>query len=233
MIFYGSHGKPPEDEVAYRNYFETLIIPEQGFYIECGAGIGGNACHFFEAILGWRGFNLEASSHKFELLKKYRIDPLSTNLLCGLSNKNGHAIFTDVISAPGGGGDNGSFSHTPAHKKLLDGYECVYEDMQTEIWKYSTLFNNLHMLGHVPHINYLSLDVEGHEVQVLEGMKGSMVLPDVMSIEYPISGLDAVITAVKELSTEYSFNFISHNNAFFSRFTKESWWGTTERIEDL
>ncbi len=228
MKFYGQWN-PPEDEVAYRNYFQNG--PEDGFFIECGAGNYGSACRFFEETLGWKGLNLEASPRMFKNLNESRTSKKSLNLHCGLSNRSGTAIFTDIIRAPGGGGGNGSFSHHPKHKKILDGYGCTYEDIEVEIWRYRDLFDDLYYLGHIPYVTYLSLDVEGHELQVIEGMAGSVVLPDVICVEYTVSGLDNIRIALENLG--YTYNFVSFNNAFFSHIQKDSWWGATDKLEEL
>jgi len=82
----------------------------------------------------------------------------------------------------------------------------------------------------ISEIDLLSLDAEGHEIQILEGMIGSRVLPEVVCVEYPISGLDNIKSIMSEFG--YNFNFVSFNNAFFSFIDKETWFGATERMPD-
>ncbi len=217
------HGQwnPPEDEVAYVNYFSDN---RKGFYIECGAGYMGKACVGFYRNLGWLGINLEASKYWFKSLQDIR--PEAINLNMGLSNKEGIMMFRDIIVAPGGGHENGSFTHTPAHKKELDGYNCTYDEYEVPVTTISALVEKYS----ISEIDLLSLDAEGHEIQILEGMIGSRVLPEVVCVEYPISGLNNIKSIMSEFG--YNFNFISFNNAFFSFIDKETWFGATERMPD-
>jgi hypothetical protein len=57
------------------------------------------------------------------------------------------------------------------------------------------------------------LDVEGHELSVLSGMRGSPVLPKVMCVEFGHAGFDAIRIQMDQLGYEYDTN--SHANAFF------------------
>lgn len=226
MKFYGQWN-PSEDEVAYRNYFSDKKQP--GFFIECGAGPHGAACKSFEANLNWGGLYIEASPLFFNALERdTKTDSRIRILWKGLSNKNGVATFKEIISARGGGGDNGSFEHHPEHLKELIGYGCVFNPVEVEICTYATLIESSE---YITDVTFLSLDVEGHELQVLDGMKGASILPEVMSIEYPISGFDNVKGMAEDLG--YKFNFVSFNNAFFSHVDKEEWWGATGRMKDL
>jgi hypothetical protein len=57
------------------------------------------------------------------------------------------------------------------------------------------------------------LDVEGYEMEVLEGMKNSKFLPKILSIEYPHVGLDQIKLFLENLN--YEFDLIKDNNAYF------------------
>jgi len=59
------------------------------------------------------------------------------------------------------------------------------------------------------------LDVEGHELQVIEGMANTKTIPDVMCVEFSFSGLDSIKAALAPYG--YTMDFISAVNAFFSR----------------
>lgn len=228
--FYGQWN-PPEDQVAYINYFSNY---KQGIAIECGAGWHGNACRFFEESLGWKVIYIEPSKYASQNLKNSKINSFLYNNFvynCGLGDKDGIVEFKDVVSAPGGGNDNGSFKHTPAHAKLLEDYQCVFETYPVQMITYTTLVKGIQQ-----EISYLSLDVEGFELEVFKGMKGSKNLPRVMSVEYPISGFVDVLYEAEALG--YIFDFVSFNNAFFHHSSynlplPEQWFGKTERMSDL
>lgn len=216
---------PPEDEVAYRNYFEENPKVGQGFFIECGAGPAGLACLSFEKNLDWNGLNIEASYIKYGALVRYRPDVY--NLCLGLSDKCGLYTFTDVVKAPGGGAGIGSFVLGKTLKGLLDDWQCEYIDFKVLSLTYAKL---MEILPDIDHVDFFSLDADGYDLQVIAGMHGARVLPDVMSVEYPIVGFENVKQAMENLG--YTYNFVSFNNAFFSHIIKDTWFGSTERIAD-
>lgn len=222
MILYG-HGTPPQDEVAHRNYF---LDKTDGVSIECGAAGGGIATHLF-ADLGWECYFIEASKYAFTSLRNYLTVDNANLFNIALSNMVGSAIFKDIIVAPGGGNDNGSLQHTEKHMKELEGYGCVFDEYEVLTTTYS-LFTETTVAKPV---DLLVLDVEGFEVQVIEGMRDSISLPKVICVEYPISGFNNIYVALTSLG--YKYNFTSCNNAFYSFIEKESWFGETERVQDI
>lgn len=218
MTFYGQWN-PPQDEVIYRNYF---FNDEKGTSIECGASSGGTSTHFF-ADKGWKCIFIEPSKYAFTNLLSYL---KGDNLLfynLALSNKTGIATFKDIISAPGGGNDNASLQHTDKHMQELLGYGCKFEEYGVITFTYAELIKEP--------VDLFVLDVEGFELQVIDGMKDSEFLPKVVCVEYPITGFGNIFISMIALG--YNFNFVSHNNAFFSFIEKDSWFGETERMEDL
>lgn len=59
------------------------------------------------------------------------------------------------------------------------------------------------------------LDVEGHELSVMAGMKGSAVMPRIICVEFGHIGFGALRSAMHELGYEYDIN--SYANAYFIR----------------
>jgi hypothetical protein len=55
--------------------------------------------------------------------------------------------------------------------------------------------------------------VEGYEIEVLEGMKDSKYLPQIMCVEYPHVGLDQIKIILEGLN--YRFDTSVENNAYF------------------
>ncbi len=204
--FYGQ-GRPYLDEQLYDNYFSNKI---DGFFIECGAadGVGYSNTLLFENEFDWTGINLEASLKQYSALVINR--PESLNLHMGLAGYTGQALFNDVVSAPGGGEGNGSFSHTGEHLKELMGYNCVFKEYFVPVITYKDLVN----LYSIEHVDLFSLDVEGYELQVIEGMKGSDVMPEVLCVEHTISGKDNLIRALPDYKLDGE-NYV--NSIFIKR----------------
>jgi len=208
MKFYGQFN-PPVDKVIFERCFPTK---RDGLFIECGAydGLLECSCRFFEETMGWRGVNIEASPRIFARLVANR--PKSfLNANVALSNKNGRAVFQDIISCGGVADGNGSLTHCEAHKKEIIDQKCGFNAVEVETIRYVD-FIARHKIDKV---DLMVLDVEGHELQTIEGMVGAQVLPDVMCVEFPFSGLENIKTALGGLG--YKMDFISAVNAFFSK----------------
>jgi len=85
--------------------------------------------------------------------------PQSLNL--ALSDCDGVVDFT--ISSHGG---NSSIKHSEIHKKELESYNAVFENVKVNCITYSSLLKKLNLI-----FDILVLDIEGHEVPVLKSMQ--------------------------------------------------------------
>lgn len=218
MKFYGQWD-PPVDEVLYRNYFPDKM---GGFFVECGAGDGieENCCLFFEEQRGWKGINLEPSSVNYEKLIINR--PNALNLHLGLGDRTCNAPFAMATGEPNGWS---GFEISPERRQECLEAGCMLKDIEAEMTTYKKLI--------VKHVDLFVLDVEGYELKVIDGMAGSKILPDVICAEHPLVGLKPLWGALAGLG--YHKDFVSYNNAFFSRETARrgiEWWGTTDVHED-
>jgi len=195
-------------KIKLKRYFpnkDTL-----GVFIECGAfdGLTENSCKFFEETMNWKGYNIEPVPWIYEKLCKNR--PESKNFNFALSNKNGEAIFK-AVDHPTFGVDctNGSLNHTQAHSSLLKeiGCQIVETKVQVKTWHDFIAQEN------ITNIDLLVLDVEGHELSVIEGMRGSAVLPDIICIEVGHLCFDDIRRELHGIG--YTYDVSSHVNAFF------------------
>lgn len=178
MRYYGQFN-PPVDKVLFERY-RDMLIPGDGYFIESGAfdGVTESNCKFLEESLGWRGINVEPFPHHYKKLVKNR--PAAINVNCALSSTNGSQRFTHVIH-PRLGDDfgNGSIAHTNEHHRTLEEQGCDFREIDVTTITYDTLVE----ASDVPRIDVLSLDVEGHEVEVLKGMKNERFFPKLVCIE--------------------------------------------------
>ncbi|KKM80139.1 hypothetical protein LCGC14_1342890 [marine sediment metagenome] len=211
--FYGQW-RPHTDEVLWENYFQGK---QNGFFVDCGAGngTGWSNCYIFEKEFGWTGINIEASPSSYSELLGNRPDAL--NIHAGLSNKDGEEMFNDM------GGGSGSFKHHPKHLKKLLGFGKLNNYIPVQVLTFRSLVSKYQL----EEIDLFSLDVEGFELQIVEGMKGSKIFPNVICLEHSISGIDKLTEMLSELG--YHLDFISFNNAYFSNgdTEKREWYGET------
>jgi FkbM family methyltransferase len=178
MKFYGQF-QPPVDQVLFERYLANWC-GEPGYFVESGAfdGVTESNCMFLEESLGWRGVNVEPFPQHYQKLLVNR--PQSINVNCALSAQNGSQTFTHVAHPRHGDNfGNGSLSHTDEHQRFLCEQGCQFRTLQVPTMTYDTLVT---MVG-LPRVDLLSLDVEGHELQVLEGMNREQFLPRIICVE--------------------------------------------------
>jgi len=205
MKFYGQWD-PPVDKFLYDNYFKDK---RNGICIECGAldGLLESSCKFFEETMGWTTINVEPVPPLYEMLCNNRPD--SINVRAALSGQSGAAEFMHAIHPSlGRRFGNGSLAHTPTHKQSLIKDGCKFEKYDVDLITYPELLE----IAEIKELDLFVLDVEGHELQVLDGMHGSKILPKVFCIEHGHLGqqIDKYLSKLG-----YRFDKKSHNNSFY------------------
>lgn len=207
MHFYGQFD-PPVDRFLFETFFAGKAGP--GFFVECGAfdGVYDSSCLLFEESLGWEGVNIEASPPIFALLESRR--PNSTNVNIALSNTCGTAIFHHVSDETHGDFLGwGSLEHQPCQLEEIEA-----KGMKTTQWQVQTCtWRDCDLLQSRDKIDLLVLDVEGHELAVIDGMVGSKVLPEVICVEHGQVGLERLKKNLGKLSYNYWCSL--HVNSFF------------------
>jgi len=216
----------PVDKVLYENYFKDV---ESGTFIDCGAAEGAlySNTFAFEREANWTGLCLEPSPKAFAELIVNR--PKATNLNIGLSNKDGVITFTQAVHPVGTGAGlpaGGAVSYLPNLKKEIGAWGYNFSEIPINVLTYRTMVTKYNIIK----VDLLVIDVEGHEMSVIEGMVGASVLPKVICIEYPITGINKITRALTNLG--YRLDFVSYNNAFFSNGVEsKEWFGKTKLWE--
>lgn len=208
--YYGQFINPKVDEYLNNEFFKNK---RNGFFIECGAfdGIIESSGKVFEESLGWSCINIEAHPGLFKRLKDNRPD--STNLNYALTSQDKEGIlefygfdFINEVDIKKYGPHRGSghLSDIPSQHK--DTTPSIYK---VEGITYKTLIEKFK----VDKVDLFVLDVEGSELDVINGMKGCCVLPDVLCIEYVHVGLDILNKCMFDLG--YKFYSKKHVNAHY------------------
>lgn len=124
---------------------------KDGFYIECGANDGVNQSNtwYFEKSLNWRGILIEPNKQIFEELKKNR------------SSKN---IFENIALVSESFSKKIYLTNDNLESKITGNLNNSNIEVLT-----STL-NNILKKNQIYKINLFSLDVEGYEENVLNGI---------------------------------------------------------------
>ena len=152
----------------------NYIFKEQknGFYLDVGAQhpISNNNT-FLLFKKGWRGINIDLDKKNIDLFKIAR--PKDTNLNFAISDSEEEI---DLF-----------FYHDASPINTLSKKVANFQDAKiTKIKKIQTkvLDNVLKDLNIHDHIDYMNIDVEGHEDQVLKGFNIKKYKPSVISVEY-------------------------------------------------
>jgi FkbM family methyltransferase len=209
-MYYGQFN-PPVDKVLHDRYFHDKV---KGISIECGAynGVTDSCTKFFEDQYAWKTINIEPLQPIFNDLTINR--PHSINLHIALSNNNNDKVFTNYKHPQlGFSWGNGSLNHTDSHKTALEKL-CGHNNYETQLVKcctYAEVIKNLNITS----IDLFVLDVEGHELEVIDGMIGCHILPDVFVIEVGHITIEQITEKLKCLKQSYKLDHISFVNAFF------------------
>jgi FkbM family methyltransferase len=164
--------------ISYAQNFEDLMLDRlfqdesAGFYVDVGAAdpvVCSVTKHFYDT--GWRGINIEPTA-QFHRLAEAR--PRDVNLRLAVSNTQGRMAFVEFPDEPSRSGLAGTLmapeDRAPLKRALT---------REVEVRTLRDIFEE-----HCPGpIAFMSVDVEGHEREVLEGNDWSRFRPRALVIE--------------------------------------------------
>lgn len=163
--------------ISYAQNFEDIVLnrifdgKSKGFYVDVGAFdpyIKSVTCHFYQR--GWRGINIDLCQTNISRFNDQR--PSDTNICMAIGNKQG---FEDFYIQPG-------TTRSTKLKELGEAYEKRGVELEKVKREVDTLQNVL-ASHQIKEVDFLSIDVEGAEKDVLEGMDFSQVRPKVILAE--------------------------------------------------
>ena len=156
-----SHSQSGEDmHLRYLLKSSGVDPTTGGFYVDVGAHHPrrfSNTKFFYD--LGWRGINIDPDESLMEIFSSERPDDIC--LPIGISNKNETKNFY--------------FYNEPAFNSVYDRTEELQNSndrleriLELEFFTLSQILQQ-HLSGTLPSPNFLNVDVEGHEIEVLQG----------------------------------------------------------------
>ena len=169
MKYYSQVG---QDKFLHKKVFKDF---RNGVFLDLGAfdGITLSNTYFFEKQLKWRGWCFEPIPKYFKILKSKR---KAICLNYGISNKRGKEKFLLIKDAPMLSGICSSFSNIE-RKKLREQHKV--KEIDIHIKPISTFLEK----RRITEINYLSLDIEGREEDILKDINFQKTFIDVISVE--------------------------------------------------
>lgn len=168
------NGQFGQDIIAYL----CLKNKKNGFYIDIGAydGIALSNTYIFEK-LGWNGFCVEASPKTFEKLQRNRKCDLYNYAVCS-KNIGKTRFLTSTIDAL----DVLDIHNTDGHKKRIKNEsDNNMEYIEVDTITFDELMSNY---KDITHIDFLSLDIEGGELDVLRSVNFDKYSFGLITVEY-------------------------------------------------
>ena len=168
--FYSQAG---QDRIIYDVFFKSK--KQNGYFVDIGAydGITGSNSYFFEKNLGWEGILIEPSRNQFSKLEKNRKNICFNN---AISNKIQSIEFIDVIKGL-------TQMSGLKQESYTDTYNMLDSDLNTLTECYVIDTSTFSNLVKRKNIDYLSIDIEGGELDLIHSIDFSSYQIKVLSIE--------------------------------------------------
>lgn len=166
-------------QVGQDRYVDFLLANRTaGFFVECGAATGEELSNtlYFEKYRGWSGLLVEVNKQYFQTLLKKRRKAFAINACLSTTGRAGREQYL----AAGDIGGIKDYMHTD---RIRDAASMGHSN--TSSVQCFPLYSLLLAL-HVSHVDYLSLDIEGPELEILELFPWNLVTIDVVSVEYRV-----------------------------------------------
>lgn len=168
--------------VSYAQNYEDVVLnrifkgQDTGYYVDVGAYHPSECSvtkHFYD--MGWCGINIDASPTAIAEFRRER--ERDVNLSMGISNVEGTLPFWLALDGAGG---ISTFNEEEMKKHVERGYKFSRKG-EVPVRRLEDVLEQYMPPG--LHIDFMSIDVEGHELEVLEGNDWLRFRPTVVVIE--------------------------------------------------
>ena len=173
QLIKGSYSQAGEDLLIDK----ILGFKKKGFYIDIGASDPNrfnNTKRFY--LKGWNGINIEPNIKSFKKIKKFRSRDINLNIGLGKNNNglmNFFIFFPQMLS---------TFNKKVANDYIKKGFKIV-KKIKVEIKSLTeiltTYLNNRE-------IDFLSIDTEGNDLEILKSNDWNKYRPKVICVEIKI-----------------------------------------------
>ncbi|NBR61345.1 FkbM family methyltransferase [bacterium] len=185
-----------QDQFLEENVFKGY---KNGVFVDVGAhdGLTINNTLYFEKNNNWTGINVEPIKKVYDSLVINR--PTSININCAVCNNDGETDFlcntgyTEMIS---GIKDTFDSRHLQRLHRENTFMRSTTEIIKVKTKKLETIFDE----HKITHVNYLSIDVEGAEFEVIKSINFDKVFIDI--IEFENNYDDSSIPILQYLNTK-------------------------------
>jgi FkbM family methyltransferase len=193
------YGAVDSKGIHYDAKLDELFNKKQnGFFVELGAfnGVDYSNTAFFEYNRNWKGILIEPSLQCYQECIKNRPDSICINAACVSNEYNSYNILGDF--------NNMCMSS-------VDGLR-LHSSSEKLISVPALTLENIFDKNNVKKIDFLSLDVEGYELNILKGINLNKYRPKYMLIEIYKNQYEGIINYLKELNYNMLYNFSEFNH---------------------
>ena len=195
-----------QDKIIKKNFFDGK---KNGFFIEIGAydGISGSNCYHFERFLNWDGIAIEPSNIQFEKLKKNRKCKVLNN---AISDEVKDVEFIEVTEGltQMSGINNSSF------ERNINTISNNQESKTNSINLKTITFDEIAPKN--KDVDYLSIDIEGGEMNLLKSIDFKTNNIKVISVENNIPKEQNFKNFFEEINFTY-LDRIGQDEIFYNR----------------
>ena len=194
---------------------------KNGVFVDVGAhdGLSINNTLYFEKYNNWTGINIEPIKSVYDKLIINR--PNNININCAVCNSDGETEFlcntgyTEMIS-----GIKDTFDQRHLYRLQRENKQMgsTTEMIKVNTKKLETIFRE----NNLTHVNYLSIDVEGAEFEVIKSINFDKVFIDIIDFENNYEDISIPIVKYLEdknyLIIHKSLDiFMIHKNSVFNK----------------
>ena len=202
--FFPSYGATGED-VLLRKIFKN----KNGFYVDVGALHpinGSNTYHLYKK--GWRGINFDLMEDNIKLFRIFR--PRDISLSVAISSTSG--FINSYIF------DSGSGLNTLEKNWAKSWSKIINKNFQTIKIKKEKLTKLLNEYKCPKNFDFLNIDVESHELEVLKGLDFKIYKPKIIAVEiHAKKTKDIFKSAIYQYLNKKNYELISqyYQTSFF------------------
>ena len=205
------------EDITLRHIFLDKVFrsKETGFFVDVGCNhpTDGNNCYFFYAR-GWRGINLDGNA---ELIKKFHKQRPRDISLCLLVSDQEKEVDFFLMEA-----DKLSSMDAPA----IEQSDQDFAKSKKIVLRTRSLTSILdEYLDKNQKIDFLNVDAEGHDLQVLKSLDFARYTPEIIVVEIGVANIEQAqkhpITDYLH-SVGYAMIYFSIISAFFEHKSRQS-----------
>ena len=173
-----------QDWWLYENHFQYRTDPSPGVYLEIGANdpIHASNTFIYDYCLNWKGVCVEPNPTHHTNINAHRGCTLVPTCLSSKKNvvEFMYSFEANAIGVLGHGMFDGITETNPAVAMMT--HRRFRHSVKRQRMECLTLNDLLEQQG-IYHVDFVSLDVEGHELQVLQGLDFSRFTIDIFVVE--------------------------------------------------